>query len=255
MLTIADKTFHSRLLLGTSRYRSPKILLDCIRESGAEIITVAIRRVNLQQKENTFLDEIDLKKYHLLPNTAGCYTAKDATLTAELAREALNTNWVKLEVIADEETLLPNAEELLKASAQLIKNGFIVLPYANDDVVVCKKLEEMGCAAVMPLAAPIGSGLGIRNPHTLELIRREIKVPLVVDAGIGTASDAARAMEMGYDGILLNTAVAEAKDSVLMARAMRLAIESGRAAYEAGRIPMRHYAQASSPMEGMIGKN
>ena len=191
-------------------------------------------------------------KYHLLPNTAGCFTAQDAVLTAELAREALETNWVKLEVIGDDETLFPDVEQLLQAAEQLVKKGFVVLPYCNDDPITCKKLEDIGCAAVMPLAAPIGSGMGIRNPYNLKIIRDQCRVPIIVDAGVGTSSDAALALELGCDGILLNSAVAGARDPVKMAKAMKLGIEAGRLAFEAGRIPKRLYASASTSMDGMI---
>lgn len=251
MLTVADRTFRSRLFIGTARYPNQQVMLDAIRESGAEVVTVAIRRVGLNTGTGESLWDL-LKDYFILPNTAGCYTAKDAVLTAQLAREALNTNWIKLEVIGDDETLFPDVEHLIKAAAELVNDGFVVLPYCNDDPVTCKKLQDIGCAAVMPLGAPIGSGMGIRNPYNLQIIREQISVPLIVDAGVGTASDAAIAMELGCDGVLLNTAVAGARDPVRMARAMRLAIEAGRLAYEAGRIPRKLYATASSPMEGMI---
>ena len=251
-LIIGGKSFGSRLLLGTSRYPNPQILQQALQASGAEIITVSIRRMDLTQKDQTFLSLPALSSCQLLPNTSGCYTAKDAILTAELAREALETNWIKVEVIGDERTLLPDAIELLKACEVLVREGFVVLPYCNDDPILCRRLADLGCAAVMPLAAPIGSGLGIRNPHALALIREMLDIPLIVDAGIGTASDAALAMELGYDAILLNTAVAEAQNPVQMATAMRLAIEGGRYAYHAGRIPRIPYAQASSPDEGRI---
>ena len=195
---------------------------------------------------------IDRKKYSILPNTAGCFTAKEAVLTAQLAREALETNWVKLEVIGDDETLFPDVTELLKAAEQLLAEGFIVLPYCNDDPITCRKLADMGCAAVMPLGAPIGSGMGIRNPYNIQIIRDLVSIPVIVDAGVGTASDAALAMELGVDGILMNTAIAGAQHPVNMAKAMKLAIEAGRLAYESGRIPKRLYAKASSPVEGII---
>lgn len=252
--TIAGKTFQSRLLLGTSRYPSPHILAQALEASGTEMITVSIRRITLAGKQDTFLGMEALQRYHLLPNTAGCFTARDAVLTAHLAREALNTNWVKVEVIGDEKTLMPDSVELLKACEELVREGFVVLPYSPDDPVVCRRLADLGCAAIMPLASPIGSGQGIRNPHALEMIRELLPTtPLIVDAGIGTASDAALAMELGYDGILLNTAVAEAMDPVGMATAMRLAVEAGRMAFRSGRIPKIKYAQASSPMDGLIG--
>ncbi|NIM20184.1 MAG: thiazole synthase [Candidatus Latescibacteria bacterium] len=253
-LKIADRTFKSRLILGSARFPNPQIMIDCLDASGAEIVTVAIRRINLEDTEDeNILNLIDRKKFMVLPNTAGCYTAKEAVLTAHLAREALGTNWIKLEVIGDDETLFPDVPELLKASEELIHQGFVVLPYCNDDPITCKKLADMGCAAVMPLGAPIGSGMGIRNPYNLMIIRDIVDVPLIVDAGVGTASDVAVAMELGADGVLLNTAVAQAKHPIEMARAMRLALEAGRLAYRAGRIPRKLYATASSPFEGIIG--
>jgi len=253
-LTIADKTFNTRLVLGTSRYPSPEVMLEALEASGAEMVTVAIRRVDLGDKgSESILGLLDRKKFFILPNTAGCFTAKDAVLTAHLAREALDTSWVKLEVIGDEETLFPDVPELLKAAEQLLADDFVVLPYCNDDPITCKKLADMGCAAVMPLGAPIGSGMGIRNPYNLKIIRELVTAPIIVDAGVGTASDVAVAMELGIDGILMNTAVAEAKHPVQMARAMRLAAEAGRLAYGAGRIPKKLFASASSPLEGVIG--
>jgi thiazole synthase len=254
LLEIAGQKFRSRLILGTARYPNPRVMLEALEESGTEIITVAIRRLNMKpgDGEESFLSLIDRNKYFILPNTAGCYTAKDAVLTAQLAREALQTNWVKLEVIGDEETLFPDVTELLKAAELLLADGFTVLPYSNDDPITCKKLADMGCAAVMPLGAPIGSGMGIRNPYNLRIIREMVDIPLIVDAGVGTASDASVAMELGFDGVLMNSAVAGAQHPVMMARAMRLAIESGRLAYEAGRIPKRLYAKATSPLEGMV---
>ncbi len=253
-LKIADRNFNSRLILGTSRYPSPQVMLEALVESGTEMVTVSIRRLNLypENGSESILELIDRTKYFLLPNTAGCYTARDAVLTARLAREALGTNWIKLEVIGDEDTLFPDVAELLKAAEILISDGFVVLPYCNDDPVTCKKLADMGCAAVMPLGAPIGSGMGIRNPYNLHIIRKTVHIPIIVDAGVGTASDAAVAMELGMDGVLMNTAIAGAQHPVLMARAMRLAVEAGRLAYESGRIPRRLYAKASSPVEGMI---
>jgi len=256
LLTLGGRTFRSRLLLGTSRYPSPQLLLEALHAAQSEIITVSIRRMNIRQWDQTFLAHEQLQQYQLLPNTAGCYTAADAVYTAELAREALETNWIKVEVIGDERTLLPDAVELLSACETLVKAGFVVLPYCPDDPILCRRLADIGCAAVMPLAAPIGSGLGIRNPHNLELIRAAVQVPVIVDAGIGTASDAALALELGCDAILLNTAVAEALDPVRMARAMRLATEAGRDAYLAGRIPkIRMGAQASSPTEGLVERS
>lgn len=251
-LTIAGKSFTSRLFIGSSRYPNQQVMLDSIEASGAEVVTVSVRRVKMEHGVESLYDLLG-GRYHLLPNTAGCYTARDAVLTAQLAREALGTNWVKLEVIGDDQTLFPDVEHLLRAAQELVNDGFIVLPYCNDDPITCKKLEDLGCAAVMPLGAPIGSGMGIRNPYNLQIIREQIKIPVIVDAGVGTASDAALAMELGVDGILLNTAVAGAQNPVKMARAMRLGIEAGRLAYEAGRIPRRLYAKASSPLEGMIG--
>jgi len=249
---LGEKTFTSRLILGTSHYPNPLVLQQALKASGTEMITVSIRRVDLTQKDQTFLSLPGMDQYHLLPNTSGCYTAKEAILTAHLSREALQNNWIKVEVIGDERTLLPDVVELLKACETLVKEGFVVLPYCNDDPVVCRRLQDIGCAAVMPLAAPIGSGLGIRNPHNLEMIREMVSIPLIIDAGIGTASDAAKAMELGYDAVLLNTAVAEASDPIGMATAMRMAIEAGRLAYLSGRIPKIPFGKASSPLEGRM---
>jgi thiazole synthase len=252
-LVIAGRAFRSRLIVGTGKYPSPEVMVEAHRRSGAEIVTVAVRRVNLDRREPSLLDYIDTSRYMLLPNTAGCRTAEEAIRTAYLAREALGTPWLKLEVIGDELTLFPDVEETIKAARQLVKEGFIVLPYVNDDLVVAKKLVDLGVAAVMPLAAPIGSGLGIQNYTNLRILREQItSVPLIVDAGVGTASDAVIAMEMGYDGVLMNTAIAMAKDPPLMAEAMKLGIEAGRKAFLAGRIPKRLYASASSPMEGVV---
>ena len=252
-LVIAGREFRSRLIVGTGKYPSPEIMVEAHRRSGAEIVTVAVRRVNLDRREPSLLDYIDTSRYLLLPNTAGCRTAEEAIRTAHLAREALGTPWLKLEVIGDELTLFPDVEETIKAARQLVKEGFIVLPYVNDDLVVAKKLVDLGVAAVMPLAAPIGSGLGIQNYTNLRILREQIaSVPLIVDAGVGTASDAVIAMEMGYDGVLMNTAIALAKDPPLMAEAMKLGIEAGRKAFLAGRIPKRLYASASSPLEGIV---
>jgi thiazole synthase len=229
-------------------------MVESLEESGAQLATVSIRRLNIGDRSaGSILDYIDRSRYDLLPNTAGCYTAKDAVLTAQLAREALETDLIKVEVIGDEDTLLPDVEHLLNACSELVKLGFTVLPYCNDDVITCMKLQEMGCAAVMPLASPIGSGMGIRNPYNLRIIREKIEIPVIVDAGIGAASDAALAMELGADGVLLNSAVSGAHHPVMMARAMRQAIEGGRLSYLAGRIPTRLYARASSPTEGIIG--
>ncbi len=253
-LTIGGRTFSSRLMVGTGKYASNEQMVEALEASGAEIITVAVRRVNLAEMgKGCMLDYIDPKKYTLLPNTAACYTAEDAIRTCRLAREAGLSDMVKLEVLGDEKTLFPDNEELLKAAKVLVAEGFTVLPYCSDDVILCKKLEDLGCAAVMPLAAPIGSGLGIRNPYNLKIIMEAVKVPVIVDAGVGTASDAAIAMEMGCDGILMNTAIAGAKDPVAMARAMKLGVEAGRLAYEAGRIPKKLYATASSPLTDLIG--
>jgi len=244
---LAGCTLHSRLLLGTARYPSRQILLDALAASGTEIVTVAVRRVGLGSGTENLYEVLRGGGYELLPNTAGCYTARDAVLTAELAREALGTDRIKLEVIADEDTLLPDAEGLLAAARTLIEKGFRVLPYTNDDPVTARKLEDLGCDAVMPLGAPIGSGLGIRNPHNIELICERAGVPVVVDAGVGTASDVAIAFELGCDAVLLNTAVARAREPVRMARAVRLAAVAGREAFLAGRIPRKFYAEASSP--------
>ena len=250
-LTIAGREFTSRLMVGTGKYADFPQMVAAIETSGAEIITVAVRRVNISDRsKESLLDHIDLKKYTLLPNTAGCYTADDAIRTCRLAREAGLSDFVKLEVLGDEKTLFPDNEELLKAAAVLVKEGFTVLPYTTDDPIVCKKLEDIGCAAVMPLGAPIGSGLGIRNPYNIRIILDTVRVPVIVDAGVGTASDAAIAMELGCDGVLVATAVNRAHDPVAMARAMRLAVEAGREARRAGRIPVRFYADPSSPLEG-----
>jgi thiazole synthase len=222
--------------------------------SGADMATVAVRRVNISDRtKESLLDYIDTSKIFLLPNTAGCYTADDAVRTARLGREAGLSNWVKLEVIGDERTLFPDNEALIQATRILVKEGFVVLPYTSDDLVVCRKLEDAGAAAVMPLGAPIGSGLGIQNPHNIRIIREFIKVPVIVDAGVGTASDAALAMELGADGVLMNTAIAGAQDPVAMAAAMKLAVQAGRLAYLSGRIPKKAYATASSPLEGVVG--
>ncbi len=251
-LKIGDKEFRSRLMVGTGKYRTNEVMVEALRESGAEVVTVAVRRVNLDKEGESLLNHIDADRYTLLPNTAGCYTADDAVRTARLAREALDTPLIKLEVIGDERTLFPDNEGLLEAVRILVKEGFVVMPYTNDDPVMARKLEDLGCAAVMPLAAPIGSGLGIRNPYNIRIILESVKIPVIVDAGVGTASDAAEAMELGCDGVLMNTGIAGASDPVAMARAMRLAVEAGRLAYTAGRIPKKLYATASSPIEGTI---
>ena len=252
-LVIAGREFDSRLMVGTGKYADFNQMVQAIEASGAQVITVAVRRVNISDRsKESLLDHIDLKKYTLLPNTAGCYSADDAIRTCRLAREAGLSDFVKLEVLGDERTLFPNNEELLKAAKVLVDEGFTVLPYTSDDPIVCKKLEDLGCAAVMPLGAPIGSGLGIRNPYNLRIIMDTVKVPVIVDAGVGTASDAAIAMELGCHGVLMNTAIAGAKDPVAMAEAMKLAVEAGRLAYLAGRIPMKLHANASSPLTGLI---
>jgi thiazole synthase len=255
-LIIAGREFHSRLIVGTGKYRSFQEMARCHAASGAEMVTVAVRRVNLTDKsKESLLDYIDRSKIFILPNTAACYNAEDAIRTARLAREAGLSNWIKLEVIGDQKTLFPDNEGLLEATRVLVKEGFIVLPYTNDDVVNARKLVDAGAAAVMPLAAPIGSGLGVQNEANLRIIRETITtVPLIVDAGVGTASDAAIAMELGADGVLMNTAIAEAEDSEKMALAMKLAVEAGRLAYRAGRMPKRLYASASSPLAGAVGR-
>jgi thiazole synthase len=250
---IAGREFRSRLIIGTGKYPSHQIMQAAHEASGADMVTVAVRRVNLTDRsKESLLDYIDPKTYFLLPNTAACYTAEDAIRTARLGREVGLSHWVKLEVIGDEKTLFPDNEALLEATRVLVKEGFVVLPYTTDDPVVCRKLEDAGAAAVMPLGAPIGSGLGIQNPNNIRLIKAQAGVPVIVDAGVGTASDAAIAMELGADGVLLNTAVALAQDPVAMARAMKLSVEAGRLAFLAGRIPRKAYASASSPLDGTI---
>jgi thiazole synthase len=255
-LIIAGREFRSRLIVGTGKYRSFQEMALCHAASGADMVTVAVRRVNLTDKsKESLLDYIDRTKFFILPNTAACYTADDAISNARLAREVGLSNWVKLEVIGDQKTLFPDNEGLLEATRVLVKEGFVVLPYTNDDVVNARKLVDAGAAAVMPLAAPIGSGLGVQNEANLRILRESItSVPLIVDAGVGTASDAAIAMELGADGVLMNTAIAEAEDSEKMARAMKLGVECGRLAYESGRMPKRLYASASSPMAGVVGR-
>ena len=254
-LVIAGRAFASRLIVGTGKYSSPAVMVNAHEASGADMITVAVRRVNLSDKSReSLLDYIDTSKYFLLPNTAGCYTADEAVRTARLGREAGLSNWVKLEVIGDERTLFPDNDALLEATRILVAEGFVVLPYTTDDPIVCRKLEDAGAAAVMPLGAPIGSGLGIQNANNLRIIREFTRVPLIVDAGVGTASDAAVAMELGADGVLMNTAIAGADDPVAMAEAMKLAVRAGRLAYGAGRIPRNMYATASSPVEGLVGR-
>ncbi len=251
-LTIADRSFTSRLFVGTAGYPNQKLMLDALIASGAEMATASIRRISLAGEEETLVDLLS-GRVHLLPNTAGCQTAKDAILTAELAREALGTRWIKLEVIGDRELLYPDVEELVEATRTLVQKGFVVLPYCNDDPVTCRKLADAGAAAVMPLGSPIGSGLGISNPHLIELICARSPVPVVLDAGIGTASDAALAMELGCAAVLLNTAVSKAQDPVRMATAMRAAVAAGRLARLAGRIPKSGAAEPSSPQFGLVG--
>ncbi len=252
VLVIAGREFRSRLFLGTAGYPNRKCMLDAVAASGTEMTTASIRRISLAGDDESLVELLG-GKVHFLPNTAGCQTARDAALTAELAREALNTNWIKLEVIGDRELLYPDVEELIRATETLVAKGFVVLPYCNDDPVTCRKLADVGAAAVMPLGSPIGSGLGISNPHLIELICARSPVPVVLDAGIGTASDAALAMELGCSAVLVNTAVSRANDPVRMAGAMRAAVEAGRLARVAGRIPKRLYAEPSSPQFGLVG--
>ncbi len=249
--TLAGRTWTSRLIVGTGKFKDAAETQAALLASGAEIVTVALRRVDLKVKDN-LLSWIDRERYTLLPNTAGCYTADEAVRTLRLARELGIAELVKLEVIGDSRTLLPDNEETLKAARTLLSEGFTVLPYCTDDPIVCRKLEDMGCAAVMPLAAPIGSGLGIRNPHNIRLIVEQAKIPVIVDAGVGTASDAAIALELGCTAVLMNTAIAQARHPVLMAEAMREAVIAGRKALRAGRIPIKQYANASSPNAGLI---
>jgi thiazole synthase len=251
---IAGREFRSRLILGSGKYTSFELMVKSLEASGTDMITVAVRRVNLTDRsKESLLDHIDTKKYHILPNTAACYSADEAIRTAMLAREVLDNNWIKLEVIGDEKTLFPDNQGLLEATRTLVKEGFIVLPYFNDDLIVARRLIDAGAAAVMPLAAPIGSGLGIQNVTNLRILREQVtEVPLIVDAGVGTASDAALAMELGADGVLMNTGIAGASDPVAMAEAMNFAVRAGRLAYKAGRIPRKLYASASSPTEGVV---
>jgi thiazole synthase len=254
LLVIAGRAFQSRLIVGTGKYRSFQEMGRAHAASGADMVTVAVRRVNLTDRtKESLLDYIDREKIFILPNTAGCYTADEAIRTARLGREVGLSNWVKLEVIGDQQTLFPDTEQLIEATRLLVKEGFVVLPYTNDDLIAARKLIDAGAAAVMPLAAPIGSGLGIQNASNLRILRERItEVPLIVDAGVGTASDAAEAMELGADAILMNTAIAEAQDAVLMAEAMRDSTIAGRKAYLAGRMPKRLYAAASSPLSGVV---
>jgi thiazole synthase len=251
---IAGRTFQSRLIVGTGKYPSHQVMRDCHAASGADMVTVAVRRVNISDRSReSLLDYVDTNRIFILPNTAGCYTAEEAIRTARLGREAGLSNWVKLEVIGDERTLFPDNEALIEATRVLVKEGFIVLPYTNDDPIACRKLEDVGASAVMPLGAPIGSGLGIQNANNIRIIREFSKVPVIVDAGVGTASDAALAMELGVDGVLMNTAIAGAEKPVAMAEAMKHAVIAGRLAYLSGRIPRKMYATASSPLEGVVG--
>jgi thiazole synthase len=251
-LRIAGRSFRSRLIIGTGKYRTHDQMKAAHRASGAELVTVAVRRVPLDHSSESFLDHLD-PALQILPNTAGCYTAEEAVRTARLAREALKTEWVKLEVIGDQTTLFPDNEQTIEAARTLVKEGFIVLPYFTDDLIVAKKLLDIGCPAVMPLAAPIGSGLGVQNPTNLRIMREQLpNATIIVDAGVGTASDATIAMELGADAVLMNTAIAEANDPAKMAEAMKLAIEAGRLAYISGRMPKRLYASASSPLAGAI---
>jgi thiazole synthase len=252
-LVIAGRPFTSRLVVGTGKYSSHQVMKAAHEASGTEMVTVAVRRVDLSARgEGALLHWIDRSRIFLLPNTAACYTAEDAIRTARLAREAGLSNWIKLEVIGDERTLFPDNEALVAATRQLVREGFVVLPYTNDDPVVCRKLEDAGAAAVMPLGAPIGSGLGIQNPNNLLIIKEQAGIPVIVDAGVGTASDAAIAMELGADGVLMNTAIARAADPVAMAEAMKHAVIAGRLAFGAGRIAKKRYASASSPVEGLV---
>jgi thiazole synthase len=249
-LTIAGRTFQSRLLLGTGGFPSLELLSEAIAASGSELVTVALRRIDTAAR-GSLVDVLAQAGVELLPNTAGCYTARDAVLTAKLAREAFATDWVKLEVIGDEDTLLPDASELLRAAEELVDDDFVVLPYTTDDPILARRLVDVGCAAVMPLGSPIGSGMGIRNPYNISLIRDAVEVPVVLDAGIGTASDAALAMELGCDAVMAASAISRAQDPVRMARAMRAGVEAGRLARTAGRIPRRLYATASTPDQGL----
>jgi thiazole synthase len=258
---VAGKSFSSRLIVGTGKYTSAAVMMKAHEASGAEMVTVAVRRVNISRKREqtgepfseNLLDYIDTAKYFILPNTAGCHTADEAVRTARLGREAGLSEWVKLEVIGDDRTLYPDNDALVEATRTLVREGFVVLPYTTDDPVVCRKLEDAGAAAVMPLGAPIGSGLGIQNANNIRIIREFSRVPVIVDAGVGTASDAALAMELGADGVLMNTAIAGAQDPVAMAEAMKLAVRAGRLAFGAGRIQRKMYATASSPVDGLVG--
>jgi thiazole synthase len=252
-LVLGGKEFQSRLIVGTGKYPTLELMQQCHEASGADMVTVAVRRMELPGTGKTLLDYIDRDRFTILPNTAGCYDAESAILTARLAREAGLSDFIKLEVIGDQKTLFPDVAELLKATSVLAKEGFIVMPYTNDDPVMARKLEDAGAAAVMPLGAPIGSGLGLCNPYNIRLVMEAVRVPVIVDAGVGTASDAAIAMELGVEAVLMNTGIAGAKDPLAMAHAMRMAVEAGRLAYKAGRIAKKLYATASSPLEGIIG--
>src|SRR6266508_6075454 len=254
-LILAGREFRSRLIVGTGKYPSFQVMEEAHAASGAEMVTVAVRRVDLKARgPENLLDHIDTRRLFILPNTAACYSAEEAVRTARLGREAGLSNWVKLEVIGDERTLFPDNEALVEATRILVREGFVVLPYTSDDPIVCRKLEDAGAAAVMPLGAPIGSGLGIQNVNNIRIIREFSRVPVIVDAGVGTASDATVAMELGADGVLMNTAIAGAQQPVSMAEAMKLAVRAGRLAYLAGRIPRKAYATASSPVEGLVGR-
>jgi thiazole synthase len=249
-LVIADRTFGSRLLLGTGGFPSLETMAEALRVSGSQLVTVALRRVD-PAAQGSIIDVLDAAGVQVLPNTAGCYTARDAITTAQLAREAFATNWIKLEVIGDDRTLLPDAPELLEAAEVLVDDGFVVLPYTTDDPILARRLEDVGCAAVMPLGSPIGSGMGIRNPYNIAIVRERTQLPVILDAGVGTASDAALAMELGCDAVLCASAISRAHDPIAMARAMRAAVEAGRLARGAGRIPRRLYAEASTPDAGL----
>jgi thiazole synthase len=256
LLQLGNLRLGSRLIVGTGKYQNLDQTMAALEAAGAELVTVAVRRLDLKaQGDESLVTRLKNKSYNLLPNTAGCYTADDAIRTCRLARELGMSELVKVEVLGDPKTLFPDVMQTLEACRQLVQEGFVVLPYTNDDPIMAKKLEDVGCAAVMPLAAPIGSGLGIRNPYNIELIREAVRVPVIVDAGVGTASDAAIAMELGCDGVLMNTGIAGAKNPIQMARAMRLAVEAGRLAFMAGRIPRKLFASASSPIEGVIGSS
>jgi thiazole synthase len=251
LLLLGGRSFRSRLLVGTGKYETFQLMKEALYKSDAEIVTVAVRRVNLNRSTESLLDFIDTRRFTILPNTAGCYTADDAVRTACLGREAGLSNWVKLEVIGNEKTLFPDTEALLSATRTLVKEGFVVLPYTNDDPIMARKLQDAGAAAVMPLGAPIGSGMGIQNPANIRIILESVSVPVIVDAGVGTASDASVAMELGCDAVLMNTGIAGAQDPVAMAEAMKLAVQAGRLAFKAGRIEKKLYASASSPLRGI----